>query len=278
MSDAVGHILNGLGRAPIPTRDEQLHLARLIQAGLHPDATPKQQRAGDKARRRLVEGNMRLAVNIAKALARRLPPGCSLALEDLMQEAMIGLDTAARKFDPERGFSYSTYATWWIRQAVTRVIEVHGRTIRLPNNALTMLRRWRYRDPMDMSVDTFAELHDYKVADVVRILNSAALTDVKSLDFHTRLGDGEGSTLLDLIAAEADDPLAGFDQQLAVQALEAALPDDLALLDEHIVIGRRTGHMAAEAGVTRQSMCKRIDAAKRRLALVAGSEAQELVA
>jgi len=278
MSDSVGFILSGLKHAQIPDKTEQLLLARRIQAGLAPDATPQQQRSGVRARQRLVQGNMRLAVNIARGLFKRLPPGCALGMEDLIQESMLGLNTAALKFDPERGFAFSTYATWWCRQAVSRAIEVHGRTIRLPNNALTMVRRWRYRDPIDQSVADFAAEHDYTTAEVVRILNSAALTDVKSLDFHTRLNDSEGSTLLDLVAAEAEDPLAGTDEAMAIAALEAALPEELELLERSVVLGERTTAIAADLGVSRQAVNDQLKRARNRLAVVGGSQARELVA
>ena len=274
---AVGFILNGLGRATIPTRDEVIHLSRLIQAGLAEGATPRQQRAGNRARQRLVQGNARLAVNIAKGMSRRIQCSGGLDLEDLMQEAFLGLDTAARKYDPERGFAFSTYATWWIRQATSRAIELQAKTVRIPNGALTLARRWRYR-PEGQSLEAFAEAWDLKPEVVVSTLRPVALTDCRSIDAQVRSDDGDGSCLLDLIAADAPDPLAGTDEAMAIEALAAALPDDLAVVQLQVIEGARQSDLAELLDLKRSTIGKELMRAKERLAEAAGDQVRALVA
>jgi RNA polymerase sigma factor (sigma-70 family) len=230
----------------------------------------------DKARQRLVQGNSRLAVSIARAMARRLQHGSAMEFADLIQEAMIGLNTAALRFDPERGFTFSTYATWWCRQSCQRALETQSRTVRLPNSALTMLRRWRYRKPIDQSIAAFAEEHGYRVDLVVRTLDAAALTEVGSLDI--RALNGDGASLLELLAVDGDDPLAGMDEASAVAELEALLPDEMALLSLAVVDGVNTTQLGALLDCSRSAAGKRLAMARERIALVAGEEARDLVA
>ena len=273
--DAVQMILEGAGRQPMPTKSEQLHLARLVQQGLAPDATPKQRRAGDRARQRLVAGNARLVISIARRYRARIPNGSALGFEDLIQEGMLGLDTAARKFDPARGFSFSTYATWWVMQACGRALHVYSRTIRLPTSAHDICRRWRHKPP-EQTLEQFAEQWNYKPEHVAWMLQQAAMTNATTLDQHAT-GHDDGATLGDLIAADRVDPLEHFDHQLAVEQLEAVLPADLELLEKQVVLGVKTMTLAAEEGVGRSALSHRIGVAKARLAAV-GASFQELVA
>src|ERR671932_613646 len=104
-----------IGQGDLLTHQEEIDLSRRVKAG------------DTKARRRLVEKNLRLVVSVAKKYR-----GYGLPFEDLIQEGNIGLMKAVEKFDPDRGFRFSTYATWWIRQAVQRAVADKGRTIRVP--------------------------------------------------------------------------------------------------------------------------------------------------
>ena len=113
--DALGSYLREIGRGALLTKEQEVELAKQIEAG------------SDEARRRMTEANLRLVVSIAKKYQGRGMP-----LLDLIQEGNVGLMRAVAKFDHRRGFKFSTYATWWIRQAVLRAIGDQARTIRLP--------------------------------------------------------------------------------------------------------------------------------------------------
>jgi RNA polymerase primary sigma factor len=113
--ELLGKYLDHIGRGELLTHKEEVDLSKRAKAG------------DRRARQRLIEKNLRLVVSVAKKYR-----GYGLPFEDLIQEGNIGLMTAAGKFDPEKGFRFSKYATWWIRQAVQRAVADKGRTIRIP--------------------------------------------------------------------------------------------------------------------------------------------------
>jgi RNA polymerase primary sigma factor len=122
--DGIPSYLARLTQAPLLTPEEEIQLTRAFQGG------------DQKARCRLIESNMRLVINIAKGYRNRAIP-----LEDLIQEGAIGLMQAAERFDPDKGFRFSTYATHWIRQAIGRAIDNKSKAIRLPAHVSQSLRR-----------------------------------------------------------------------------------------------------------------------------------------
>ena len=124
LEDPVRAYLKEIGRVPLLTPQQETALARAAQAG---DAD---------ARRRLSEANLRLVVSVAKRYVGR-----GLSFLDLIQEGNLGLMKAAEKFEPDRGFRFSTYATWWVRQAITRAIADQGRTIRIPVHLVESINR-----------------------------------------------------------------------------------------------------------------------------------------
>src|SRR5450755_4688491 len=113
--DLTGQYLSEIGSQRLLTADEERHMAQRIKSG------------DSHIREQFIQANLKLVVSIAKRYQGRC-----LALEDLIQEGNIGLMRAVEKFDPTKGYKFSTYATWWIRQAITRAIADQGRTIRLP--------------------------------------------------------------------------------------------------------------------------------------------------
>src|SRR5674536_357043 len=113
--------LKEIGKVPLLTAEQEVTLAKRIEAGVQ-----AVQRDGELARRQLTEANLRLVVSIAKRYVGR-----GMALLDLIQEGNLGLIRAVEKFDYTKGFKFSTYATWWIRQAITRAMADQARTIRI---------------------------------------------------------------------------------------------------------------------------------------------------
>ena len=169
-ADVTQLYLNEIGQAPLLSAQQEVELARLS-------------RQGDfAARQKMIEHNLRLVVNIAKHYANR-----GLALLDLVEEGNLGLIHALEKFDPERGFRFSTYATWWIRQNIERAIMNQSRTIRLPVHVIKelniYLRAHRHLEThgmADPSPEDIAGLTGHEVEDVRRML---ALNErVASLD------------------------------------------------------------------------------------------------
>ena len=114
-SDSTQLYLNALDKSDLLTAEEEIHFGRLVQQGDQP------------ARQRMIESNLRLVVKISRRYMHR-----GLPMLDLIEEGNLGLIRAVEKFDPEKGFRFSTYATWWIRQTIERAIMNQTRTIRLP--------------------------------------------------------------------------------------------------------------------------------------------------
>ncbi|MGD1938354.1 MAG: RNA polymerase sigma factor RpoD/SigA [Cyanophyceae cyanobacterium] len=146
IGDPIRDYLNGIGRIPLLTAEQELELGTKIQKWLalpktdEPRSSEEKRiaRRGQRAKQKMMEANLRLVVSIAKRYTGR-----GLDLLDLIQEGNIGLDRAAEKFDPTKGFKFSTYATWWIRQGVIRGIANQGRTIRLPVQVVERVRKLR---------------------------------------------------------------------------------------------------------------------------------------
>lgn len=189
--DSVRLHLREIGKIPLLSAEEELALAQRVVAG--------EKRAKDK----MAEANMRLVVSIAKRYSGR-----GLDFLDLIQEGHTGLLRAVEKFDPDKGFKFSTYATWWIRQAITRAIADQARTIRIPvhmvetiNKLLRTQRRMTQelnREPSTEELAKELEMEPEKVEYVMKIKQ-----DISSLDAGVgRDGDDEDSVLGDFIEDE----------------------------------------------------------------------------
>ena len=127
IDDPVRMYLKEIGRVPLLSADEEIVLAKQIEAGAEEDATYKEIQLSKKTKKKLVDANLRLVVSIAKRYVGR-----GMLFLDLIQEGNLGLIKAVDKFDYTKGYKFSTYATWWIRQAITRAIADQARTIRIP--------------------------------------------------------------------------------------------------------------------------------------------------
>jgi RNA polymerase primary sigma factor len=216
--DSVRLYLREIGKIPLLNAEEELALAQKVVAG------------DKKAKDQMAEANMRLVVSIAKRYSGR-----GLDFLDLIQEGNTGLLRAVEKFDPDKGFKFSTYATWWIRQAITRAIADQARTIRIPvhmvetiNKLLRTQRRMTQDLNREPSIEELAkelEMEPEKVEYVMKIKQ-----DIHSLDAGVgRDGDDEDSVLGDFIE---DEDAASPEDSAANQLLKEQVQDILGVLTE----------------------------------------------
>ena len=266
-TDAVGAWLSAAARHPLLNPAEEIHLAQLVQAGSNPAATPGQRRSAKRARDRMIEGNLRLVASIAKGYQRRIARSAALSLEDLLQEGVLGLNRAVDKFDPEMGYKFSTYATWWIRQSLARGVDAQSGTVKIPPIGALMLRRWTYR-PGDQSFEEFCRVWKYDRKGAKRTLVCCQHAQVISLDGAARGGlDGvDGAPLLDLIPSPGSDPaerLQEMDLEAAIAGLEGSA--DLALLQIKVLGRASTNELAELLGCSKSRMTIDIAAARARL-------------
>lgn len=194
--DSIRLYLREIGRIPLLRAEEEIELARRIAKGGYD---------GIVAKRQLVQANLRLVVSIAKKYLNR-----GLPFLDLIQEGNLGLIRAAEKFDPERGYKFSTYATWWIRQGITRALADKSRTIRVPVHMVETINKFKKitrelsqglnRRPTEHELAVALDVSVQKVKEIV----SANRTPVS---LETPLGKEEDSRLGDFIAdAESTQP------------------------------------------------------------------------
>jgi RNA polymerase primary sigma factor len=209
--DSVRLYLREIGKIPLLTAEEELALAKKVKSG------------DKRAKDQMAEANMRLVVSIAKRYVGR-----GLDLLDLIQEGNTGLLRAVEKFDPDRGFKFSTYATWWIRQAITRAIADQARTIRIPvhmvetiNKLLRTQRRLTQelnREPTNEEIAAAMEMDVDKVEHIMKIKQ-----DISSLDASVR-DDEEDSVLGDFIEDEdAKTPTESASEQLLKEQVKQIL-------------------------------------------------------
>lgn len=216
--DSVRLYLREIGKIPLLTIDEENELAKRVVEG------------DKKAKDKMVEANMRLVVSIAKRYSGR-----GLDLLDLIQEGNTGLLRAVEKFDPDKGFKFSTYATWWIRQAITRAIADQARTIRIPvhmvetiNKVLRTTRKLTTelnREPTNEEIAKELDMEPEKIDYVMRIKQ-----DIASLDASVgRDGDDEDSVLGDFVE---DEERASPEDAAVTQILKEQLAEILSTLSE----------------------------------------------
>ncbi|MBD2101174.1 RNA polymerase sigma factor RpoD/SigA [Leptolyngbya sp. FACHB-261] len=211
--DSVGVFLREMSRYPLLTQEQEIELAReIVKGGVR----------AERAKRRLVRSNLRLVVSIAKKYLNRGVP-----FLDLIQEGSIGLMRAAEKFDYERGYKFSTYAYWWIRQGITRAIASQSRTVRLPVHMVEKLNQVKKtrrvlaqelsRKPTKAEVAAALELDEDKLD---QILDAGRHT----LSLHIRVGREEDTELLQLIE-DADNvaPAERMDQRLLSDQVDTVL-------------------------------------------------------
>ena len=274
-ADPVQLYLNEIGSTPLLTAAEEILVARASLAG------------DEAARHRMINSNLRLVVMIAKRYTNR-----GLPLLDLIEEGNLGLMRAVEKFDPERGFRFSTYATWWIRQSIERALMNQGRTIRLPihiqkdiNTIVRCTRELRSSLRREPSTSEIADVLDRDPGEVSKLLKlSEKITSVDN-----QLSDDSERSLVDTVSSPVEDnPLSLVDDERVEGCLEEWL-DDLPDRQREI-LARRFGLMGYEAstleavgeevGLTRERVRQiQIDALARlkRAALRDGLSEEELL-
>ncbi len=257
--DATQLYLNEIGFSPLLSAEEEVHYARLARKG------------DEMGRRRMIESNLRLVVKISRRYINR-----GLALLDLIEEGNLGLIRAVEKFDPERGFRFSTYATWWIRQTIERAIMNQTRTIRLPihvvkelNVYLRAARELTQKLDHEPSAEEIAALLEKPVDDVKRMLKLNER--VTSVD--TPLGNSSDKSILDTIAdersADPGEELQNNDIQMNLENWIDELPEK-----QREVLARRFGlrghevstleDVGREIGLTRERVRQiQVEALKR---------------
>ena len=210
LDDPVKAYLKEIGQVPLLSAEEEQTLARAARGG---DAD---------ARRRLSEANLRLVVSVAKRYAGR-----GLPFLDLIQEGNLGLMKAAEKFEPDRGFKFSTYATWWIRQSITRAIADQGRTIRIPVHLVEHINRVRKtagellrkngREPTAEEIAVRLEMEPDRVRELLQLAQ-------EPVSLETPVGEEEDAHLEDFIQdEEAGIPVDEAGRQLLRRELMSVL-------------------------------------------------------
>jgi RNA polymerase primary sigma factor len=237
--DPVRMYLKEIGKIPLLTAEQEVTLAKRIEAGCYATErleTPSPRSSeestsleavvvdGDMAKKQLTEANLRLVVSIAKRYVGR-----GMALLDLVQEGNLGLIRAVEKFDYTKGFKFSTYATWWIRQAITRAIADQARTIRIPvhmvetmNKVLRVQRQMLQelgREPTVEEVAAKVELTPDRVRDIQRIA-------LEPVSLETPVGEEDDSSLGDFVEdPSAIAPATAAARALLTEAIEEALDE-----------------------------------------------------
>ncbi|MBT6843627.1 MAG: sigma-70 family RNA polymerase sigma factor, partial [Candidatus Melainabacteria bacterium] len=187
--DSIKLYLKEIGRISLLTAQQEIQLAREIEKGGS---------TGDEAKRQLVQANLRLVVSIAKKYLNR-----GLSFLDLIQEGNLGLIRAAEKFDHEKGYKFSTYATWWIRQGITRSLADKSRTIRVPVHMVETINRYK-RVSRQLSLELGRKPSDQELGWALGVtqkkLKEIMNANKTPVSLETPLGKEEDSTLSDFIA------------------------------------------------------------------------------
>ncbi len=230
--DLVRSYLRDIGRVPLLTHEQEITLGRQVQelnsletlqlelessmgekpdletlsdaAGLSIVQTKKKLRSGQRAKERMVAANLRLVVSVAKKYTKR-----NMELLDLIQEGTIGLVRGVEKFDPARGYKFSTYAYWWIRQGITRAIAEKSRTIRLPihiTEMLNKLKKGQRQLSQELSrtptVSELAKFVDLPEDGVKELMCNAR----QPISLEMKVGDGDDTSLMDLLPGNVELP------------------------------------------------------------------------
>jgi RNA polymerase sigma factor (sigma-70 family) len=287
-STGIGSYMVEIGRTPLLTADQEIQLARRVQRmrqlnELERPLTPQEKRevrTGKRAMDQFVTANLRLVVSVAKKYHRMTR---SLDLMDLVQEGNTGLINGVLKFDPERGYKFSTYAYWWVRQAMSRAIRYKDRAIRLPGNIGEMACSWN-KKVQELRLELKREPTVAELAVAFRVTPDDVLLFKERGHHPTSLnvltGENKDTVLLDCI--EDPNNLGGDEamEQAVFGEMTGSLKAAMALLTdkEQEVLALRWGlgdrpmlgnrEIGERFGVTREATRQTVDRAQRRLRLL----------
>ena len=281
MADSVKAYLNEAARFPLLTTQQEIQLSRQIKRALqlqaagdeHTKIELRQINIGLRARDTLINSNLRLVVHIAKRYIGRLRNG-GLEFMDLVQEGALGLHRAAEMFDGSKGYKFSTYAYWWIRQSINRAIDTKERLIRVPQHALERAykavkfqREYHQQHNKNPTLQETAEALDITVAELRILLERN--TPHRSLD---ELATDDGSPLIEMIAAELPDEMFSDEYAEQLQLVFFQLtPEERHAIESYYGLNGKDQctytAIAREQGVSRERIRQRCTVAQRKLAI-----------
>ena len=264
------HYLAQIGRIPLLTPAEEISLGNAVQRGFAEDASPSEKRAARRAKERMIKANLRLVVNVSKKYLHR-QRGAAMEWPDLIQEGTIGLNRAVEKFDPEKGYKFSTYAYWWIRQAISRALDQMSASIRLPTNMNLLLTKLSQL-PVETPKAVICEELKITEAQLENLYKARQTRWLGSLDAHlSGAPSGEGSTIGELVWDETstlDVEKFQWDgvQETLRSRLESDHNSDNDILVRNAVNNESLQSISKDLGISRERARQKAQRARRRLA------------
>lgn len=234
---AIVSYLKEISKNPLLKSNEELSLAKIYSEGRNHNATPKQKKAAEIAKQKLIRANLRLVVSIARRYSSK-----GLDLLDLIQEGNVGLIKAAEKFDYKLGYKFSTYATWWIRQAITRAINEKSRIIRLPNSVQGILHKLRKaKEILPLTLGREPSIEDLSVATGIpgKKIEKVLKSETLPISLDIKVGNEQDTSLEDVLELEGEEiavlPEEASDQKLLSQAITKGIRDLLTEREQEVV-------------------------------------------